>query len=96
MSFITAIRDQRNPRVPPEKGIVYFMLNIIPGLGTLLAAIATDDADNWALGIVQLCLIFVSWVPIVGPIILLCNWGFSIYWGFLIFAESQFLGLSAC
>ncbi|KAG9390982.1 hypothetical protein J8273_7259 [Carpediemonas membranifera] len=89
MSFIDAIKEMRCPKVPEEKGLIVFILNVFPGVGTLLGSIWTEDADNKVLGIIQICLIFVSWIPLIGPIIFICNWGFSMFWGFKMFQASK-------
>ena len=89
MSFIDAIKEQRAPKVAEEKGLMMFLLNIIPGLGTTIASFQTEDADNKIFGIIQLCLILVSWIWVVGWIIGAINWGVSMYWGYLMFKGSK-------
>ncbi|KAG9395207.1 hypothetical protein J8273_0428 [Carpediemonas membranifera] len=89
MSFIDAVLELRAPKVDQEKGLIFWILNIIPGLGTTIAAFMTGDDDNKIIGIIQIVLIFVSWVPAVGQFIFVCNWVFSIFWGFLMFSEAQ-------
>ncbi len=89
MSFIDAIKEQRAPKVAEEKGLMMFLLNIIPGLGTTIASVQTEDADNKIFGIIQLCCIALIIVPFFGPLLQLINFCISMFWGFLMFKASK-------
>ncbi len=87
--FIDAIKEQRPPRVSEDIGLKMFLLNIIPGLGTLLAANHAEDSDNKVVGIMQMCMMALILVPLIGGLLFLINWICAMYWGWLIFQTSK-------
>ena len=73
------IKNQNVPSVPRSMGLLCLILNIVlPGWGTIIAAIQADDAATILLGVLQ----FLLTPGVVGYI-------FSVWWGVLIFNKSK-------
>ncbi|KAG9397209.1 hypothetical protein J8273_1118 [Carpediemonas membranifera] len=89
MSFIDAVMQCRVPDIHSEFwSFVFFVLNIIPGLGTFLGGIVKADADNILLGLIQLILILSLFIPIIGIFIFIIDWSVSLTWGFVMFQNA--------
>ena len=76
------------PKTKSPFNIIFFIVNIVPwwsGWGTMLSACINEDGFNQC----QLIIGIVNWLCLCIPIVNLCAWIFSIYWGFLIFQKGK-------